>query len=66
MTPAPLAPPPPSPDPFPQALGASDEPADADSAAREARALHEVERILAPAKDVSWLSGRAENSALPF
>lgn len=46
-----------------QAVGAA--PADEEAAAREARALEEVERILAPVKDATWPSGRPENSGLP-
>jgi hypothetical protein len=39
-------------------------PVDDATAAHEARALEEVGRILAPVKDVSWPSGRAQNSGL--
>ncbi|GBG00535.1 L-galactose dehydrogenase [Raphidocelis subcapitata] len=37
-----------------------------EAAGAELRALAEVERILAPARDVTWPSGRPENSGLPF
>jgi len=49
-----------------QALGAADQKADGQSASSESRAMEEVERILAPVKDVSWPSGKPENSGLPF
>lgn len=49
-----------------QALGASDAGADGGAAAREARALEEVGRILAPVKDLAWPSGRPDNASLPF
>jgi hypothetical protein len=42
-----------------QALGA--EAVDSSSARQEGEALEEVERILAPVKDLAWASGRPEN-----
>jgi hypothetical protein len=42
-----------------QALGA--EAADSSTARQEQKALQEVERILAPVKDLTWASGKPEN-----
>jgi hypothetical protein len=42
-----------------QALGA--EAVDSSSARQEKKALEEVERILAPVKDLMWASGKPEN-----
>jgi hypothetical protein len=42
-----------------QALGA--EAVDSSSARQEKKALEEVERILAPVKDLAWASGKPEN-----
>lgn len=42
-----------------QALGA--EAVDSSNARQEKKALEEVERILAPVKDLTWASGRPES-----